>query len=1214
MMKSATPARLFSTTALSLGLLLATAGAAHAALNLEAEVNPDPVQPGEVIDVQISVSSSSTTGNLSLRVLWPAELSFSPVTTGGGSCPGSCDTGEFLVWNLGALGPGGRLLVGFNENVDATEDGTFSLQIELLEGGSLTETLVVPVEIQADSPLELTVDPLSDPVASGGTLVYEIRYGNTGPSTADNAELSLPIPAGTQFSSATGGGVPSGGAVNWSFGNLAPNSGGSQRVTLSVDAVADGTLLVVDAAQLSADVNFQPRTSRAMAVSRVDAETLELAVEVNPDPVADGEVLDAQISISNPTASVTGDLTLRVLWPAELSFSPVATGGGDCPGSCDTGEYLFWDLGSLGPGTSVTVSFNENTDSGLADGRLVPLEIELFEGGTPARTVSRTLLLAADSPLEVFVDPLTDPVAAGGTLTYEVSYGNPGSASAENAVLSLPIPAGTQFRSATGGGVLAGDTVTWDLGSLPPESGGRQRLTVEVGSLADGTLLVVDSAELSGDLNFLFRSSRAMAVSRVEDSPLELAMEANPDPVGSGEVLDTQITVSNPTTAVSGNLTLRVLWPAELSFSPVATGGGGCPGSCDTGEYLFWDLGPLGPGVSQTVSFNENADSGLVDGRLLPLEVELFEGSLPARNVSRTVLVQTDSPLEIFVDPSTDPVASGGTLVYEVVYGNAGSATAENAVLSLAIPAATQFRSATGGGVSSGGTVTWNLGSFPPNTGGRQRVEVEVDPLVDGTLLTVDSATLSGEINFQSRESRASAVSRVDAASLELTSTVSPNPVADGELLNTQITIDNPTGSVSGNLSLRVLWPAELSFSPVVVGGGSCPGSCDTGEYLFWDLGPLGPGASTAVSFNEDTDSGLVDGRLIPLEIELFEGTLPARTRSHTVLIGPFVDSDMDGEADVLDDDDDDDGMPDWWERANGLDPLDPADAGEDADGDGRTNLEEYLAGTDPNASDAALGLTDLAGLILPGFDVEVGDAGGPTTFLSVRNTSSATVPVRVDYFADSVAGDPVRSDDFLLAAEQTLPINVRQNLAGLPVEDGIAQGLAIVTEGGAAASPDLEGDYYRVDFGDDFAAGDRLVKVGDLCAAQEVGFVDFGSGTELRLLLDRPIGDAGPSFSYVAYSQAGAMVASGGYFTDQNLLVLDISDLVASESFGAILFDFRASRSGWVSARYSAFGRFSLELNGVCVDPPASRPPATGSSALRERWRGGRDGGPELP
>lgn len=41
--------------------------------------------------------------------------------------------------------------------------------------------------------------------------------------------------------------------------------------------------------------------------------------------------------------------------------------------------------------------------------------------------------------------------------------------------------------------------------------------------------------------------------------------------------------------------------------------------------------------------------------------------------------------------------------------------------------------------------------------------------------------------------------------------------------------------------------------------------------------------------------------------------------------------------------DGDGDGMPDDWERAHGLDPADPRDAPQDPDGDGFTNLEDWL-------------------------------------------------------------------------------------------------------------------------------------------------------------------------------------------------------------------------------------------------------------------------------
>ncbi|GGZ30433.1 hypothetical protein GCM10007049_23920 [Echinicola pacifica] len=49
----------------------------------------------------------------------------------------------------------------------------------------------------------------------------------------------------------------------------------------------------------------------------------------------------------------------------------------------------------------------------------------------------------------------------------------------------------------------------------------------------------------------------------------------------------------------------------------------------------------------------------------------------------------------------------------------------------------------------------------------------------------------------------------------------------------------------------------------------------------------------------------------------------------------PYLDSDMDG-------------IPDSWEKAQGLDPHDPSDANGDINGDGYTNIEKYINGIDP--------------------------------------------------------------------------------------------------------------------------------------------------------------------------------------------------------------------------------------------------------------------------
>lgn len=64
--------------------------------------------------------------------------------------------------------------------------------------------------------------------------------------------------------------------------------------------------------------------------------------------------------------------------------------------------------------------------------------------------------------------------------------------------------------------------------------------------------------------------------------------------------------------------------------------------------------------------------------------------------------------------------------------------------------------------------------------------------------------------------------------------------------------------------------------------------------------------------------------------------------------------------------DSDNDGMPDDWESRYGLNPNDPADAELDKDGDAFTNLEEFLAKTDPTSASSHPDYLDSVTLELP--------------------------------------------------------------------------------------------------------------------------------------------------------------------------------------------------------------------------------------------------------
>jgi T5SS/PEP-CTERM-associated repeat protein len=54
------------------------------------------------------------------------------------------------------------------------------------------------------------------------------------------------------------------------------------------------------------------------------------------------------------------------------------------------------------------------------------------------------------------------------------------------------------------------------------------------------------------------------------------------------------------------------------------------------------------------------------------------------------------------------------------------------------------------------------------------------------------------------------------------------------------------------------------------------------------------------------------------------------------------------------------DGIPNWWKQQYGLDPFDPNVANADPDHDGMSNLQEYLAGTNPTNAASCLKITSV--------------------------------------------------------------------------------------------------------------------------------------------------------------------------------------------------------------------------------------------------------------
>jgi hypothetical protein len=118
--------------------------------------------------------------------------------------------------------------------------------------------------------------------------------------------------------------------------------------------------------------------------------------------------------------------------------------------------------------------------------------------------------------------------------------------------------------------------------------------------------------------------------------------------------------------------------------------------------------------------------------------------------------------------------------------------------------------------------------------------------------------------------------------------------------------------------------------------------------------------------------------------------------------------------------DTDGDGMPDWWEDLHEFDKQSAADAGGDPDGDGRDNLSEFLAGSDPKTDNRLPQLLTTEVIAYAGgisaVLLETADSDSTPAQLTYTLT---TIPSVGGLFLRNAVNDPA-GPDLLLAAGAT--------------------------------------------------------------------------------------------------------------------------------------------------------------------------------------------------
>ena len=430
-----------------------------------------------------------------------------------------------VTWNLGTLdrGVSGQVTVtvqldpvfqaGTTTLTNRADISTTTQGEQDTSDNSATDTTDVFAAVE----LNIAKSAAPEPVDAGTNLTYTIDWTVGGNAYAPGVTLVDTLPNLVSFVSASNGGVYDAGTntVTWNLGDVTPVITGTYTVEVAVDTpLYNGTML--DNTVVIADTIGDSATAAAASTVRSD-HVLDITKTAAPEPVEAGDNLTYTIDWAVTGNEPSPDATIVDTLPDNVAFVS-ATGGGVYD---DATRTVTWNLGELMTPQSDSFEVVVAVDTPLYNGTQLTNQVVFSDSdpGTDAVDDAVVSTVHSDHVLHISKDDTPDPVEKGAELTYTIDWSVTGNEPADNVVISDPLPFGTQFVSATGGGVYdpSTGTVTWNLGTQMTPQSGTVTLVVKVNKDFPNGLDINNRATINDDKSG--KEKEADAVTKVVQTP-----------------------------------------------------------------------------------------------------------------------------------------------------------------------------------------------------------------------------------------------------------------------------------------------------------------------------------------------------------------------------------------------------------------------------------------------------------------------------------------------------------------------------------------------------------------------------------------------------------------------------------------------------------------------------------------------------------------------
>jgi uncharacterized repeat protein (TIGR01451 family) len=518
-------------------------------------------------------------------------------------------------------------------------------------------------------------------------------------------------------------------------------------------------------------------------------------------PVADLRFIILDLDVN----AVRHESLTVVAWNAGTPFPPTVMilGSGlrnPSPGAFTSRQYCEDDEPIID--CSVEVRFDQRVDSITFRYEVGPLG-----PADPAYSVMGISDLRWRAEVDVSA-ALSAPalVSAGSLLTYTLTLRNGGPAAAPDVVAEATLPPDATFVSASGGGTVEGDVVTWPAISLLAAGDSAAR-TVQVTAPAAGVLTAV--ARATGAAYDTDPSNNdgtwgaASATTTVSEQADVVASVAGPDTVGLAAPFSYTITVSNDGPSPALSILITDTLPAGVTFLGASDGGG------KSGGVVVWPaIASLAAGASVIRTVDVSASSAgrytnVVAATAATADPEPAnnDGSGADGRVATDVIELTD-PLADLVTLAAGPASApaGGVITYTATVRNDGPSAAADVILRDTLPAGVGVTAVSGGGTVAAGVVTWPAIALLP-VGAARSFTVSVTAPPTGTLVNIVAAAGATPDPWPGSNDGSAAEARVTTTVIEQADLVTlaggPASVLPAGTFTHTVTVRNDGPSVS---------------------------------------------------------------------------------------------------------------------------------------------------------------------------------------------------------------------------------------------------------------------------------------------------------------------------------------------------------------------------------------------------------------------------------